>query len=239
MPDTPNNPMMDAAADLLEAASNLVRAASAPPTGDSNTTVAPPGKSVELELDSPAWYDIHHPTGSAGVHDLGEAYFNRHAPATKGANNMLLWDPSVGATWKDFARIGRRLFDQSQVFNADNTFRSAPFDGLRLLQRMLGRYKVDDPETLVTLDYPWPTSPNFPALNPAWKQREAIAAYLSFFNVDPATGASADRSKDFPPAPGGALKLTHGQCVELRHILVTQEDIRLVAPYDILNTLAW
>ena len=237
MADNSPNDVMKATADLLGAASDLVRAVSSGPPNSQPTALVPLNES----LDSPAWYDLHHPQGSAGVHDLGEAYFDLYAPAMADPNNpgQLLWDPSKGATWKDFARIGRRLFDQAQVFTENNLFRPTPFSGLRLLQQMLGEYNVEQPDKVVSANFPWPTAPNFPNLDPAWTIRKAIAEYLSVFNIDPATGAVADRSLDFPNATGGALTLTHGQCVELRHVLVTQEDLRLVAPYDILGTLPW
>lgn len=239
MPDNTPPDLMKATADLLGAASDLVRAVStaAPMPAPIAGQLLPPNDS----LDSPAWYDLHHPEGSAGVHDLGEAYFDLHAPAIKDpvVPNKLHWDPAKGATWKDFARIGRGLFDPSQIFAADKNFLEAPFDALRLLQRMVGKYDVEQPDKLVTEAFPWPTgSGAFPPIQMTWTIRHAIAEYLSVFNVDPATGAVANRALDFPAA-GGPLTLTHGQCVELRHVLFTQEDLRLVAPYDILGTLPW
>lgn len=239
MPDQSNPDVMKATADLLGAASALVRAVSDPNATSTTSTARSLTLSTAQTLDSPAWLDPHHPDGSGGVHDLGEDYFDAHVPATKAADGKLLWDPSRGATWKDFARIGRSLFATDEAFMSDNTFRDPPFEGLRYLQQMLFFYDVENPAKLVHPGFPWPSVPGFPVLDTTWTIREAIARFLTVHNVDPATNATADRSKDFPGAPGGPLTLTHGQCVELRHILVTQEDVRLVAPYDILATMPW
>lgn len=246
MADT-DSKILSAAADLLAASGKLVQAVSdtVPATGEPQRPDAPSNlvAAASDSLDSPAWYDAHAPGGSAEVGTLGTNYLRKHVPATTGPDNKLHWDPSKGATWMDFARIGRSLFAKEQIFDG-TVFRSTPFSALRKLQEMLEFYDVEQPEKSSPVNFPWPTAQDFtPTFDPTWTVRRAISEFLSHYNLD-ADGNPANRDKDFKDAtgtsiPGGPLLLNHAQCVELHHMLTTQEDVQLVAPYDRLANLAW
>lgn len=244
MADENTQTILGATADMLDAASRIVRSAgeSATPhstlTGSTATLAVAPSGDLNRS-DSPAWLDHHHPDHSDGVKQLGLQYHAVHLAAEPDPADppKLRWQPARGATWKDFARIGHTLFADNQVFDGA-TEKAQAFPLLRLLQDMLHHYDVNDPDKITPGAFPWPTVAGFPTRDPAWTVRKSISFYLEQFNKN-ATGNPANRAADFPHSAGGPLLLTHGQCVELRHLFVTQEDLRLVAPFDLLNNLAW
>lgn len=251
MANVDTNALLAATAEILEATGKVVRAINpengADKPGESLVpVVAPRAAATPQDLkrsDSPAWYDAHHPEGSKGVGALGTDYYNTHVAAVEDPQSPAnhKWDPSRGATWKDFARIGQVLFAKDQIFDAKEALRDGDaFPYLRHLQKMFEYYDVSDPDKVIPAAFPWPNAGGFPTRNSAWTVREAISEYLAHLNRNP-DGKPADRDADFSnaPAPVGALRLSHGQCVELYHLLRTQEDLRLVAPYNVLDKLVW
>jgi len=229
--------VIDATTNLIKAVEGLVRA-----TGGAPPTKPTLQGTESLQGDSPAWLAANLPGGSEEVGRLGEAYLRAHvsgelvADANNTSGERLVWDPAKGATWKDFARIYRRLFDPEQVFEG-NGFKDVPFARLRGLQAILHAYDVNDPEKVVEIDQlHWPNAAGFPPAPAAGTSvRRAVSSYLAAFNQEP-DGDLADRATDFN-RPAGSFELSHAQCVELHHALITQEDIRLVAPYDTFDRL--
>lgn len=250
MSDLDSKKVLDAAADLVEATGRLVRAVA--PDGQEKAAASPaalPPAAAPKDpsiSDSDAWLDYHHPGGKAAVKQLGERYFAANVPATAPdpVSKQRDWDPSLGATWKDFARIYRWLFDRAEVVDGNGAFLPRPYDSIQKLQALVGSYNADAPDEKVSASFPWPPmggpgSPleKLPALDPNWTRREAISIFLSLFNKED-NGKPANRDLDFNK-PAGPLRLTHGQVVELLHAFERQEDLRLLAPYDVLNLRVW
>lgn len=217
--------------------------------------------------DSPAWLDHHIADAKPRIRALADSYFDANVPASSdpASKHPRDWDPSKGATWKDLARIYRNLFDPSEVFetvtdangqkSATGALNERPFFWISLLQKILHLYDVNDPDAVIgDRALPWPdlhAVPEFPA-KPGGNTtvRAAVSLYLSFFNRD-GKGAAVNRADDLrkpdgkrdehfvTTPPAGTFTLSHGQCVELYHVFVAQHDVRLLAPYDVLDTEIW
>lgn len=260
MSDMKREEVLQAAAQLLSAAASLVKAvappseeAAAPRLADAQAPVppihpVPPAIPALARADSPAWGPALHPNGAAGTAQLGHNYFATHVPGTSagGADPYkIAWDPTRGATWKDFARIFHWLFHSAEVFDQSGAFNALPFEGLVILQKMVREYHLTLPATEAPITagdgFPWPTAtiPGLPTTPVGLTRRQAISAYLATFNNEK-DGTPAKRDGDFAAFPSaGPLQLTHGQIVEFHHALFTQKDLRLLSPFDVLSTRIW
>lgn len=257
MSDTKSKDIIDATSGLIRAVEGLVRATATVPDAATQPALAPQGVSVvrtsplrsDLKrADSPAWLDHHHPDGARGVKALGTSYHDAHMAGQEDAAGRRFTDPSLGATWKDLARIYTRLFASSEAFNTDsqglvsNDFQANPFDGVRTLQQLIASYQPDNPDAKPDANFRWPKA-GVPTLDPSWTIGDAISEFLAIFNTSP-DNTKPDRSAEFRDLNGNTLaakgfRLSHGQLVQLRHVFTSQEDLRLLAPYDVIGTKIW